>query len=146
MAREAGEMLALMALRLGLVGVAYRPAHYHTAFPSRDQFYFVEPARQGRFEALVRDLGEMDLLEATRAVEEGRVLMNGEPYAWEPDEMVFWLREPPDEPGEVAHERDRVRFTVVPEPPGGAPPGEGTADGGAPPGDAAPAGGAAPGA
>jgi hypothetical protein len=36
--------------------------------------------------------------------------------------MVFWLREPPDEPGEVAHERDRVRFTVLPPPPGGGPP------------------------
>jgi acetoin utilization deacetylase AcuC-like enzyme len=121
LAREAGEMLALMALRLGLTGVAYRPAHFHTAFPSRDHFAFADPVRQGRFEALVRDLGDLTLLDATRAVDEGRVLMDGEPYAWEPDEMVFWLREPPDEPGEVAHERDRVRFTVLPPPPGGGP-------------------------
>jgi len=120
LAREAGEMLALMALRLGLTGVAYRPAHYHTAFPSRDHFYFPDPQRQGRFEAMVRDLGDLDLLVATRAVDEGRVSLNGEPYAWEPDEMVFWLREPPAEPGEVAHERDRARFTVAP-PPAAAP-------------------------
>ena len=123
LAREAGEMLALVALRLGLVGVAYRPAHFHTAFPSRDHFAFADPARQGRFEALVRDLGDLPLLEATRAVDEGRVLLDGQPYAWEPDEMVFWLREPPEEPGEVALERDRARFTVLPPgPEGGAPP------------------------
>jgi hypothetical protein len=114
LAREAGEVLGLMALRLGLAGVAYRPAHYHTAFPARDHFAFVDPARQGRFEALVRDLADLSLLEATRAVDEGRVLLDGEPYAWEPDEMVFWLREAPHEVGEVAHERERARFTLGP--------------------------------
>jgi acetoin utilization deacetylase AcuC-like enzyme len=114
MAREAGEMLALMAVRLGLAGVAFRPSLYHVAFAARHAFSFVDPARQGRFEAMVRDLSGMPLLEATRAVDEGRVLMDGEPYAWEADEMVFWLRESPAELGEVAHERDRVKFMVAP--------------------------------
>jgi len=121
LAREIGEILGLMALRLGLAGVVYRPAHFHTAFPGRHHFAFVDPARQGRFEALVRDLPEgLSLVEATRLLDEGRVFLNGEPYAWEPDEMAFWLREPPEEPGEVAHERDLSHFTVsssaAPEP------------------------------
>ena len=115
LARETGEMLALMALRLDLAGVGYRPAHFHTAYAGRHHFAFVDPARQGRFEALIRDLGTMPLLEATRAVDSGRVLLNGEPYAWEPDEMVMWLREHPVDRGEVSHERNRCRFTVVPE-------------------------------
>ena len=37
--------------------------------------------------------------------------MNGEPYTWEADEMAFWLRESPAEPGEVEQERERVHFT-----------------------------------
>ncbi len=114
LARETGTMLARMAIRLGLGGVVFRPAHYHTAYSARHHFSFVDPERQGRFEAMVRDLAGMPLLDATQAVSEGRVLMDGIPYAWEADEMVMWLRESPAEPGEVEAERDRVRFTVVP--------------------------------
>ena len=79
---------------------------------------FVDPDRQGRFEALMRDLAGVSLVEATAALDEGRVLVNGEPYAWEADEMAFWLRESPAEPGEVAAERDRVKFAIVPPPAG----------------------------
>jgi acetoin utilization deacetylase AcuC-like enzyme len=114
LAREVGTMLARMAVRLGLAGVVFRPAHYHTAYAARHEFSFVDPDRQGRFEALVRDLAGLPLLEATCAVADGRVLLDGKPYAWEADEMVYWLRESPSEPGEVERERDRVRFTVLP--------------------------------
>jgi len=115
LAREAGTMLALMATRLGLGGVVFRPAHYHTAYAARYAFTFVDPERQGRFEALLRDLRGVPLLEATQLVSEGKVRMNGEPYAWEADEMVYWLRESPAEPGEVGRERERVRFEYVRE-------------------------------
>jgi acetoin utilization deacetylase AcuC-like enzyme len=111
LAREAGTMLARMAIRLGLGGVAFRPAHYHTAYAARHAFTFVDPERQGRFEALVRDLAGVPLLEATNAVAEGRVLLDGKPYVWEADEMVYWLREPIADAGEVERERERVRFT-----------------------------------
>ncbi|HET9553643.1 MAG TPA: histone deacetylase, partial [Anaeromyxobacteraceae bacterium] len=114
LAREAATMLARMAVRLGLGGVAFRPSHFHLAYSARHAFAFVDPERQGRFEALVRDLAHLPLLEATKLVTDGRVLMNGEPYAWEADEMAYWLRESPSEPGEAERERLRVHFTVVP--------------------------------
>lgn len=114
LAREAGSMLARMAIRLGLGGVVFRPAHYHTAYPARHDFAFVDPERQGRFEALVRDLGHLPLAEVTSLLDEGRVRMNGEPYAWEADEMAYWLRESPADPGEVDRARLRVRFAVAP--------------------------------
>ncbi len=104
-------MLALMATRLGLGGVVFRPAHYHTAYAARHEFQFVDPDRQGRFEALVRDLAGVPLLEATVALAEGKVRLDGAPYRWEADEMVYWLRESPIEAGEVELERDRVRFS-----------------------------------
>lgn len=116
LANEAGSMLARMAVRLGLGGVVFRPAHYHTAYAARHEFAFIDPERQGRFEALVRDLRGVPLLEATIAVSEGRLTMNEAPYVWEADEMAYWLRESPSEPGEVERERERVHFAVVPSP------------------------------
>ena len=71
LAREAGTMLARMAVRLGFGGVVYRPAFFHTAYAARHEFAFIDPERQGRFEALVRDLANVPLLEATIAVAEG---------------------------------------------------------------------------
>jgi acetoin utilization deacetylase AcuC-like enzyme len=111
LSREIGTMLVLMASRLGLGAVVFRPAHFHTAYAARHEFQFVDPDRQGRFEALVRDLAGVPLVEATSAVAAGRVRLDGAPYAWEADEMASWLREPPVDAGEVERERDRVRFT-----------------------------------
>ena len=113
LAREAGTMLARMAIRLGLGGVVFRPAHFHTAYAARHEFAFVDPERQGRFEALVRDLAHVPLLEATNLVAEGRVRMDGRPYAWEADEMAYWLRESPADAGEVERERETVHFTIA---------------------------------
>ena len=113
LAREAGTMLARMAIRLGLGGVVFRPAYFHTAYAARHEFAFVDPERQGRFEALVRDLAHVPLLEATNLVAEGRVRMDGRPYAWEADEMAYWLRESPADAGEVERERETVHFTIA---------------------------------
>lgn len=114
LAREVGELLALMARRLELAGVVFRPAYFHTAYPGRHNFSFIDPARQGRFDALVRDLASLPLREATAAIAEGRVLLDGAPYAWEADDMAFWIR-PAAAPDAVtvARERDRARFTVI---------------------------------
>ncbi|HET9599873.1 MAG TPA: histone deacetylase [Anaeromyxobacteraceae bacterium] len=114
-AREVGEMLALMARRLGLAGVAFRPAHYHTAFSARHNFAFVDAARQGRFEALVRDLRPLPLGEATAAVSEGRVALAGATYAWEADDMALWIAPHAEAAGraaEIERVRERSRFTV----------------------------------
>jgi acetoin utilization deacetylase AcuC-like enzyme len=113
LALEAGTMMARMAIRLGLGGVVFRPSNYHVAYTSRRGFSFVEPERQGRFEALVRDLAAYPLAEATQLVAAGKVLIDGQPYQWETDEMVYWLRESPTEPGEVERTRDLTSFTVV---------------------------------
>jgi acetoin utilization deacetylase AcuC-like enzyme len=113
-AREIGELLGLMARRLGLAGVAFRPAHFHIAFAARRAFRFVDAARQGRFEALQRDLAGLSLREATDAIDGGRVVRDGERYAWEAEEMVMWLagREDGGRARAVEEERERVRFTV----------------------------------
>jgi acetoin utilization deacetylase AcuC-like enzyme len=114
LAREMTQFLALMARRLQLDGVAFRPSWYHMAWAARHDARFVDPARQGRFEALVRDLSQVPLLEATRALADGRVKLDGQPYRWEPDEMVRWRDESlaPDDAGAVAAERERCHFSL----------------------------------
>jgi acetoin utilization deacetylase AcuC-like enzyme len=113
LAREAGTLLSRMAIRLGLAGVAFRPSHYHLAYTARHDFAFVDPARQGRFEAMVRDLAAVPLLDATHAVADGRVLLNDRPYAWEADEMAILLRDVPLDDEERLRERALCTFTIA---------------------------------
>lgn len=112
LAPEIEEMLLRMAARLGLEGLAFRPAAYHLAFAGRATLRFVDPARQGRFEALVDLLARMPLVEATRAVAEGRVLLDGKPYAWEAEEMVKWLQPRPDDRPAIDAARAAAHFTL----------------------------------
>lgn len=116
LAPEISMMLALMAERLKLRGVVFRPAWYHVAVASRKTFRFCEPGRHGRFEAMQRDLRGAPLLEMTRAVAEGRVLLNGQPYAWEPEPMVFTQsgqRPDPEWQDAMETEREASHFSVV---------------------------------
>ena len=113
LSRELMELLSRMAARLGLEGLAFRPAAYHLAFGGREALRFVDPARQGRFEALVELLHDMPLVEATHAVAEGRIRFNGEPYAWETDEMVKWLEPRPDDRAAIEAAKASSRFTLV---------------------------------
>jgi acetoin utilization deacetylase AcuC-like enzyme len=112
LAREATETLLLMAKRLGLAGVAFRPMWFHLAALARFRFRFADPVRQGRFEAMVRDLSDRPVLESTRAVVDGRVRLNGEPYRWEPDDMVSRVEPAAAELEAIAAERERCHFTV----------------------------------
>lgn len=114
LSREAGEMLGQTATRLGLAGLAFRPAWYHTAYAARHDGSFQDPARQGRFEAMLRDLRRVPLLEVTLAASEGRVLLNGAPYTWEATEMVHWFDGRRPDLEVVAAERDRCHFTIAP--------------------------------
>jgi acetoin utilization deacetylase AcuC-like enzyme len=117
MAREAGEMLCRMALRLGLAGVAFRPMHLHSAWTARHHFAFVDAARQARFEALMRDASGRSLPVIDAALEEGRVLLDGAPYTWEPDPMVCWLDERRPDPADVSRSKDQLRFEFLDEAP-----------------------------
>ncbi len=116
LAREMVELLAQVARRLDLDGVAFRPSWYHTAYSVRHRGRFIDAKRQGRFEAITRDLSGLALLEATNAVAEGRVKLNGHPYTWEPDDMAYWLGEQPPDNDEVVAEREASHFTIEPTP------------------------------
>ncbi|MDY7225942.1 histone deacetylase family protein [Hyalangium rubrum] len=113
LSREAVEVLIRMAERLKLAGVAFRPMWYHLAVVASARLRFLEPARQGRFEALRRDLAHLPMLEATRRVAEGRVLLNGQPYAWEAADMVSSHAPRTEDSEAIAAERECCHFTVA---------------------------------
>ena len=96
MLRDAVLLLHRVSERLERHGLSVRPAWVHVAYAGRHAFRFIDGARQGRFEALLRDLGSLPLAELSRAVADGKVLLNGGPYAWEADTQVSWSdgREP----------------------------------------------------
>ncbi len=114
LAREAGEFVLHMARKMGMQALTYRPAWYHMAYTARYHFQFVDPVQQGRFEAMMRDLGALPLREVTVAFSEGRVRCNGEPCPWEPAEMVHWISGRRVDRKAVEHERVRVRYEIVP--------------------------------
>jgi hypothetical protein len=86
--RDVTAWLVVLCGELGLDGVMYMPAGYFVAtFGSR----FVDPARQARLEAMARALSGLRLVDASRAVEEGRIVnaATGAAVSWEPAPMVI---------------------------------------------------------
>jgi hypothetical protein len=92
--REMIEMFERIAARLHLDGVAFRPAHYHTAYGARRRFRFLDDARQARFERLMAQLAGIELPVASAEVAAGKVTLDGAPYTWEADDMVDTIPNP----------------------------------------------------
>lgn len=115
MSLEAVELLERATRRVGAEGLAMVPSFFHTAWPPKPGAHFVDAERQGRYEALVRDLGGLGRAGVSQALSQGRVRLDGRPYTWEATEMVSWLDgERRLDPDVVERERERVRFTVAP--------------------------------
>jgi len=85
-------------------------------------FLFFSPLRQGRFEALCRDLAALTVAEASNAVESGRVLdrVSNRPFGWESAEMIApstsalraYIRSNPYRQA-VQKARDEARFSLL---------------------------------
>jgi hypothetical protein len=82
--------LLLWAEDWGKDGLLNFPEYFHSALIYAPAFRFISAAREGRFQALRRDLGSLPMAEASWAVEDGRVLEDpgGARFVWEPAEMV----------------------------------------------------------
>ncbi len=91
MLRDAAAMLILICDRLGLDGVLFVPSHYHLASQAGEVLAFLEPEDAARFDAFHDAVADLPLAEATRAVDEGRVIdhATGESARWVPAPMVL---------------------------------------------------------
>jgi len=89
MSQDIVALLILACDRLQLDGLVFVPAHYHSASQSRKWLHFLDPADEGLFRALQGVLHGLPLSEATRAVDEKRVVdvRTGEPFVWRPMPM-----------------------------------------------------------
>ncbi len=121
LAQKMMELMLLAARRIGAEGVAFTPAWYHTAYVARGRFRFIDPERQGRFEAMVRDLAPGGLDAASRAFAAGRVRCDGVVVAWEPELMASWVRHDGEAAARVVEIRDRTTYTVDPADSGSSP-------------------------
>jgi hypothetical protein len=106
----------------GKDGLGNVPQHYHNAVFYTPLFRFLAPERQGRFEALRRDLQGLPVATASAAVEAGHVLATpgDEPYLWTPESMASpltsKLRDYLDSAGyraAVDKSRESVRFRLA---------------------------------
>lgn len=113
LASEAVHLLERVVDRLGLDGMVYRPAWYHTARMAIPPFQFEDPEQQGLFEALQRDLGHLPMGELSRAISDGRVLCDGRPFPW-PAAPMLHLKDPlPMDGDAVAVAREAHRFSLT---------------------------------
>jgi hypothetical protein len=71
------------------------PEYFHNAVFYSEAYHFASPVREGRFQALRRDLASLPVSAASRAVETGRVVeqASGRPFVWETGEMLSPLTE-----------------------------------------------------
>ncbi len=78
------------ARRLELDGVVNHPSRYHIAFLGGNEFFFLDPAIQGRFEAIRSVLAPLDLTEAAWLMEDGCVRWadDGSPVDWLPEDCI----------------------------------------------------------
>lgn len=88
------DVMALLIVacdRLGLDGLLFVPAHFHTACQGRKYLRFLEPADEAFMRALEKALAGIPLPEATHAVEQKRVASRrtGSFVSWRSMPMVF---------------------------------------------------------
>jgi hypothetical protein len=92
---EVFTLLQIMARRLRFAGVLNVPAYYHNAYLYNVRSRFLDPAVEGTFRALRRDLGsERPLAEAAWAVHAGcvRDAETGDRFEWVGHEQCYALR------------------------------------------------------
>jgi hypothetical protein len=115
------EIFRLMAERLSCDGVLNNPDRFHNARIYAPVMTYVDPANQGLLRALMRDLASLGLLEATLAVDQGRVRYadSGEVFRWSgqpqalavTDKLRAWF-ERPEYASEVSETETRLHFVV----------------------------------
>ena len=89
--RDVAGWLVVMCEKLRLDGIAFMPSQYYMAAVGYHHLRFVDPAAQGRFEALRDALRSLGIARANQAIATGAVLdeSTGQPCAWEPSLTVL---------------------------------------------------------
>ena len=108
------EIVALMVVmceRIGLDGIMFVPAHYYMAALGRRHLVFVNPVDAAVYEAMRRAVSGLGLADATRAIEDGRVIdaTSRSAVAWHTPLMILPVNE--ELRGRLAHPAGEVEET-----------------------------------
>jgi nucleotide-binding universal stress UspA family protein len=89
--RQMLELLVLIAERLGKQALVNRPMHLHNARYYHHRFRYLDPKMEGRLAAILRDISDVSLADASWAVQLGCLMdaNTGEPLRWEGKEQVL---------------------------------------------------------
>ncbi|HXE71497.1 MAG TPA: hypothetical protein VNO81_02460 [Candidatus Nitrosotenuis sp.] len=94
--RQATRLMLTYVRELDVEALVNLPEHFHNAVLYSTLYRFFSPGREGRFQALVRDLLPLGLARASWGLVEGRVRDYGsdQPVRWETAEQVYPLQGP----------------------------------------------------
>lgn len=89
--RDTVAVFVILCERLDLDGIVFTPSHFHLAALSRPLATLPDPQEEGRFQAVLDLTKGLPLPEATRCVDEGRIVdeETGEPFPWKPSPVVI---------------------------------------------------------
>ena len=95
MLRDAAALLILVCDRLDLDGLLFVPSHYHLAAQAGEVLRFLHPEDAARYDAFREAVRDLPLAQATRAIDEGRVVDadSREPVEWKPAPMILPVSE-----------------------------------------------------
>jgi len=121
--RQAMRMTLGYVREMGLDAAVNIPEYFHNAVLYAPHFRFFNPQREGRCQAMKRDLLPQGLAEASTALAEGRVaLEGGRRIRWTPAEQVYPIAEllhryfnDARYLQAVAEEKERSRYQFAPE-------------------------------
>lgn len=93
---EALSLLSSFSRELAVDGTLDVPEHYHTALFYSRVFHYLDPAVEGRFQAIARDLAGVPLALASDAIRKGCLFdrSTGSPLPWNASEQVMSERGP----------------------------------------------------
>jgi hypothetical protein len=88
--RKCQEFLVRLGTELRREGLVNHPQYFHNAIFYRDEYYFIDPKRQGELLAMLRDLARYPIGVASQAIADGRLMdvQRQIRVEWDPEGMV----------------------------------------------------------
>lgn len=93
--RKCQEFLVYLSNELACAGLINHPQYFHNAVFYRDEYFFVDPLRQGELLAMIRDLAKYPVDVSSPAVADGKLIDARRRTAieWHPEVMVCPTRQ-----------------------------------------------------
>ncbi|MBZ5536555.1 MAG: hypothetical protein LAO31_11410 [Acidobacteriia bacterium] len=108
------EFLVHLGAELRRDGLVNHPQYFHNAMFYRDEYYFIDPRRQGELLAMFRDLARYPIGMASQAIADGRLIdvQRQIRVEWDPEGMVCPIHNPLGDYFQSREYREAVQRTL----------------------------------